>query len=321
MRFLRRASWFTVLLTLSLSEAKLYYPAGQRTLFSYATERVFCSSTRLSVTGFLSGSALQIECPFSGIGVLISEALVDANFGDVAWKGVLPREERCTSLMGPSCFYTGNSGVACLILCGCWDASRAFTNLPQSSDLRYLTQYMLPAAAPFKPESRSKRTQESSGLSLGDHPAQEHPEEALQCDVGIMAQYLQASQSQLGAVHGHSETLSEHWQQIGAAREGKLDDVVHVKVGRGGSVRSVYDRTENLRGLDQAVASVNSGTASEMCNADEIDQPHMHKGEQQAAMGAAQSKCEWSSSSDKAAEESASDASFEYTDDKQQRFI
>ncbi len=195
---------------------------------------------------------------------------------------------------------------------------RPYTRLRyESSDSEHL-----PAAVPIIPDSSTTRTQESSGLSSGDHSAQGHPEEALQYDVGIMAQYLQASQSQLGAVHGHSETLSEHWQRVGAAQEGKLDDVVHVKVGRGGSVRSVYDRTEDSRGLDQAVASVGSGTASNMCNADEIDQSHMHKGEQQPAMGAVQCKCEWSSSSDKAADASAyadcalaSESSSEYTED------
>lgn len=80
--------------------------------------------------------------------------------------------------------------------------------------------------------------QEYTSPPLG-HIGREHTEGVLQRDVGIMAQYLQASQSLLGAVHGHSDTLSEHWQQVGAAREGRLDDVVHVKVGRGGSVQSV----------------------------------------------------------------------------------
>lgn len=48
--------------------------------------------------------------------MLNSEALVDAHFGDAAWKEVLPREERCTSLMGPSCFYRADSGVASWII-------------------------------------------------------------------------------------------------------------------------------------------------------------------------------------------------------------
>ncbi|CAL5229184.1 g12462 [Coccomyxa viridis] len=155
MRFLSRASWITVLLTCSLSEAVLYYPAG--------------------------------------ISVLNSAALVDAHTGEAVWKELHARGEGCTSLMGPNCFYTAQS------------------------------------AAPLTPDSSTERMQESSGLSLGDHAAQEHPE-AMQCGVGIMAQYLQASQSQLGAVHGHAETLSDHWQRIGAARDGKLDDVVHVKI-------------------------------------------------------------------------------------------
>ena len=52
---------------------------------------------------------------------------------------------------------------------------------------------------------------------------------------------MEASRQQLGAVHGNAESSksSQHWQHIGAAREGKLDDVVHVQVGR--SVRSVYE--------------------------------------------------------------------------------
>lgn len=58
---------------------------------------------------------------------------------------------------------------------------------------------------------------------------------------GIMEQYMEASQQQLGAVHGNAESSrsSGHWQHIGAAKEGKLDDVVHVQVGR--SVQSVYE--------------------------------------------------------------------------------
>ena len=67
-----------------------------------------------------------------------------------------------------------------------------------------------------------------------------------------MAQYLEASQSLLGAAQGHSDTISEQWQRIGAAREGKLDDVVHVKVGRGGTVQSVYERTERSSLPNQA---------------------------------------------------------------------
>lgn len=54
-----------------------------------------------------------------------------------------------------------------------------------------------------------------------------------------MQQYMEASQQQLGAVHGNAGSSSERWQHIGAAREGKLDDVVHVQVGR--SVQSVYE--------------------------------------------------------------------------------
>lgn len=71
---------------------------------------------------------------------------------------------------------------------------------------------------------------------------------AMQQSTGIMAQYLEASQRQLGAVHGHSTSLSKQWQQIGAAREGKLDDVAYIRVGRGGSVQSVYDSNQSIRG-------------------------------------------------------------------------
>ena len=56
-----------------------------------------------------------------------------------------------------------------------------------------------------------------------------------------MAQYLAASQDQLGAVHGHLGSVGKRWQRIGASSEKKLDDVVYVQVGKGGSVQSVYD--------------------------------------------------------------------------------
>ncbi len=70
---------------------------------------------------------------------------------------------------------------------------------------------------------------------------------AIQQSTGIMAQYLEASHSQLGAVHRHSDSLSTHWQRVGAARDGKLDDVVYVRVGRGGSVESMYDSSQSIR--------------------------------------------------------------------------
>ena len=56
-----------------------------------------------------------------------------------------------------------------------------------------------------------------------------------------MAQYLAASQDQLGAVHGEPDPVGERWQRIGASSEGKLDDVVYVRVGKEDGVLSVYD--------------------------------------------------------------------------------
>lgn len=176
--------------------------------------------------------------------------------------------------------------------------------------------------------------QESSGLSLGDHAAQEHPE-AMQCGVGIMAQYLQASQSQLGAVHGHAETLSDHWQRIGAARDGKLDDVVHVKVGKGGSVRSVYESSESLSTSSCAQAESSAGddstresmelaigaAISGICQLEILQiRPDLHEGEEQAKMGGEQSCL--SSSSDKVAEaQSKSVCSLDDTEDEQHMAI
>jgi hypothetical protein len=50
---------------------------------------------------------------------------------------------------------------------------------------------------------------------------------------------MEASQQQLGAIHGMAESASQRWQRIGAAKEGKLDDVVHVREGR--DVQSLYE--------------------------------------------------------------------------------
>lgn len=63
---------------------------------------------------------------------------------------------------------------------------------------------------------------------------------------GIMAQYLEASQGRLGAIHGQSHFVNEQLQRVGAASAGGLDDVMYVRVGRGGSVRLVYERDESM---------------------------------------------------------------------------
>ena len=86
---------------------------------------------------------------------------------------------------------------------------------------------------------------------------------------GIMEQYMEASQQQLGAVHGNagSSRSSEHWRHIGAARKGKLDDVVHVQVGR--SVQSVYE--EQRHGTDVS----DDADSEQVC---QNDHDHRHDG-------------------------------------------
>lgn len=177
------------------------------------------------------------------------------------------------------------------------------------------------AGPPVAPESVITGMHQCSGPPL-DHPGRKHTGASLE-DAGIMGQYLEASQSLLGAVHGHSDTVSEHWQRVGSARDGRLDDVVHVRVGRGGSVQSVYERTESSRlpvragslvvnddrrkSIDAALGAV----VSPVCKR----QPD---GELQAITGGGKSQCAWSSSSDKAAEaESASFCLSENTQDEQ----
>jgi hypothetical protein len=98
--------------------------------------------------------------------------------------------------------------------------------------------------APYAGESISPRNAsswlETSGPPEGSVvPARENERAA--SSGGIMEQYMEASRQQLGAVHGNAKSSrsSQHWQRIGAAREGKLDDVVHVQVGR--SVHSMYE--------------------------------------------------------------------------------
>ena len=79
------------------------------------------------------------------------------------------------------------------------------------------------------------------GAAAAEETASECAAAVPQGRSGIMAQYLAASQDQLGAVHGRSDPLEKRWQRIGASSEGKLDDVVYVRVGKGGGVQSVYD--------------------------------------------------------------------------------
>ena len=84
---------------------------------------------------------------------------------------------------------------------------------------------------------------------------------------GIMAQYLAASQDQLGAVHGHSDPIGKHWQRIGASSEGKLDDVVYVRVGKGGGVQSVYERA-----FDGSINPRGEGETQGICQSNNITQ-------------------------------------------------
>ena len=81
------------------------------------------------------------------------------------------------------------------------------------------------------------------GAAAAEEPASECAAAVPQGGNGIMAQYLAASQDQLGAVHGRSDPGGKRWQRIGASSEGKLDDVVYVRVGKGSGVQSVYDRS------------------------------------------------------------------------------
>lgn len=83
------------------------------------------------------------------------------------------------------------------------------------------------------------------GAATAEEPASECAAADSQGGNGIMAQYLAASQDQLRAVHGRSDPVGKHWQRIGASSEGKLDDVVYVRVGKGGGVQSVYDGSFN----------------------------------------------------------------------------
>ena len=84
---------------------------------------------------------------------------------------------------------------------------------------------------------------------------------------GIMAQYLAAGQDQLGAVHGRSDPVEKHWQRIGASSEGKLDDVVYVRVGKGGSVQSVYDGS-----FDGSMDAGGEGETQGVCQSNEKTQ-------------------------------------------------
>ena len=50
---------------------------------------------------------MQVGYQLSGNGAVYSEALVDALIDGVPWEGGRARGERCNSLMGPSCLYSG----------------------------------------------------------------------------------------------------------------------------------------------------------------------------------------------------------------------
>ena len=183
------------------------------------------------------------------------------------------------------------------------------------------------AAPPDAQDSSTAEMQECSSPPLG-HPGRERTEGVLQWDVGIMAEYLHASQSQLGAVHGHSGAISEQWQQVGAAREGGLDDVVHVKVGRGGSVQSVYQRSESLRTPDQAESPAIGNCERERTEAAPTGgsvsdtHPRNPEGELQATAQGAHSVCEWSSiKDDDAVADSVSSCPSKNAESEQQRGV
>ena len=105
------------------------------------------------------------------------------------------------------------------------------------------------------------------GTIAAEEPASECVAAVSQGGEGIMARYLTASQDQLGTVHGNSDLAGERWQRVGASSEGKLDDVVYARTGKGGGVQSVYDGD-----FDGSMIPWGKGETHGVCQSDEKTQ-------------------------------------------------
>lgn len=105
-----------VFIASSLCKAELNYHTGTVGIVLDVTNLSFSVLSGMigaeKVSGFLPGAVLQTGFQLREVTIVYPETVVGVHIGRASWRGAHAGALGCSSMLGPTCFYTGLQGGA-----------------------------------------------------------------------------------------------------------------------------------------------------------------------------------------------------------------